>query len=65
MFENLSQQFNVLFDPSTALGAFLISLAASIVASFLLGFFSSKIVFKQKAKNVEGDMMQGNKVTKR
>ena len=34
---NLVQQFQNLFDPSTALGAFLISLLAGVVCSFLLG----------------------------
>ena len=35
--KNLVQQFQNLFDPSTALGAFLISLLAGVVCSFLLG----------------------------
>lgn len=34
---NLVQQFQNLLDPSTALGAFLISLLAGVVCSFLLG----------------------------
>ncbi|MGN0395204.1 MAG: hypothetical protein ACI4EF_07565 [Coprococcus sp.] len=34
---NLLQQFKNLFDPSTALGAFLISFVAGIVSSFFVG----------------------------
>ena len=44
---NLAQQFQNLFDPSTALGAFLISFASGIVVSFLGGFFGG---FKYQKK---------------
>lgn len=48
---NLVQQFQNLVDPSTTLGAFLISLIASIVVSFLFGMkFQRKI---DKKNNIE------------
>ena len=43
----LVEQFQNLLDPSTALGAFLISLLAGIVPSFLLGMkFQKKLIRK-------------------
>lgn len=60
--DNLFQQFSNLIDPSTALGAFLIS----ILASFLSGFFTSKKITNiQKSKTVIGDMNQNSKIYKR
>lgn len=55
------EQFKILIDPSGALGAFLISLSASIIVSF---FFGRATVY-QKAKNVGGDMIQNSNVSKR
>lgn len=46
---NLVQQFQNLFDPSTALGAFLISLLAGVVCSFLIG---RKYIKKIDKKNI-------------
>ncbi len=50
---NLVQQFQNLLDPSTALGAFLISLLAGVVCSFCLvenikKKLTRKILLKQK-----------------
>lgn len=56
------QQFSNLIDPSTALGAFVIS----ILASFVGGFFTGKKVTNiQKAKIVIGDMNQNSTTLKR
>lgn len=58
---NIIDQFTVIVDPSTTLGAFIIS----IVASLLVGFFTGKKVTNiQKGKSVEGDMIQNSKVKK-
>jgi ABC-type antimicrobial peptide transport system permease subunit len=62
--ENIGQQFKNLIDPSTALGAFLIS----IFASFVGGFFTSNKMKKkniQKARDVDGDMIQDSTVDRR
>ncbi len=54
---NIIDQFALLFDPSSALGAFLISVAASLV----VGFFTGKAVSNiQIGKNVRGDMNQNS-----
>lgn len=37
MFDNLLNQFTVLFNPSTCLGAFLISFISGILVSFFCG----------------------------
>lgn len=50
---NLVQQFQNLLDPSTVLGAFLISLIASIVCSFLLGKKYQKEIDKQNRITAE------------
>ncbi len=42
-------QFQSLLDPSTTLGAFLISMVASIAVSFFFGFLTGKTY---KKKNV-------------
>lgn len=53
LYMNLVQQFQNLLDPSTALGAFLISLIASIVCSFLLGKKYQKEIDKQNRITAE------------
>lgn len=53
LYMNLVQQFQNLLDPSTALGAFLISLIASIVCSFLLGRKYQKEIDKQNRITAE------------
>lgn len=45
---NLFNQFSILFDPSQALGAFLISFFAGIVSSFFVGMFTEKQLTKHK-----------------
>lgn len=51
---SIFESFSKLVDPSTTLGAFIISIAAT----FLGGFFTGKKVGHiQKAKHVGGDMM--------
>lgn len=50
---NLVQQFQNLLDPSTALGAFLISLIAGIVCSFLLGMKFQKEIDKKNSIEAE------------
>jgi hypothetical protein len=60
--DNLFQQFGNLIDPSTTLGAFVIS----IFASFIGGFFTGKKVKNiQKSHEVHGDMYQNPKIYKR
>jgi len=54
---NIIDQFTILFDPSTALGAFLISIAASLVVGFWGGKTFSNI---QIGKNVHGNMNQNS-----
>ena len=62
LFVNLVEQFQNLFDPSTALGAFLISLASGIVVSFLGGFFSGRSQKIDKENSIEvqkaGEILQ-------
>jgi len=54
-------QFNAIIDPSTTLGAFIIS----VVASLVVGFFTGKGVSNiQKGKNVMGDMNQNSTIKK-
>lgn len=57
---NLVQQFQNLLDPSTALGAFLISLIAGIVCSFLLGMKFQKEIDKKNSIEAEkvGSILQ-------
>lgn len=45
---DLFNQFSILFDPSQALGAFLISFFAGIVSSFFIGIFTGKKLIKRK-----------------
>lgn len=58
----LIEQFKNLFDPSTALGAFLISFAAGIAGSFFGGYKLGKYVKKNNcidiSDSVEGDITQ-------
>lgn len=49
----LVEQFQNLLDPSTALGAFLISLLAGIVTSFLLGMKFQKKIDKKNSIEAE------------
>lgn len=51
---NIVEQFNSIIDPSTTLGAFLISPIASVVVGFFTGM---KITNIQRGKNVKGDMI--------
>lgn len=39
---NILQQFQNIVDPSTTLGAFLISLVAGVIGSLIVGFFSGR-----------------------
>lgn len=58
---NIIDQFAIIVDPSTTLGAFIISIAASLV----VGFFTGKqVTNSQKGKNVKGDMIQNSNVRK-
>ncbi len=57
---NIFNQFLNLIDPSTSLGAFLISLLATFVGGFLFGKASNT----QSGKHVGGDMIQSSKVRK-
>lgn len=50
---NLVQQFQNLIDPSTALGAFLISLLAGVVCSFLFGRKYQKEIDKKNSIEAE------------
>ena len=45
---DLLKKFSILFDPSQALGAFLISFFAGIVSSFFIGMFTEKKISKRK-----------------
>lgn len=58
---DIIEQFMNLIDPSTSLGAFLISLGATFIGGFFVGRASNT----QKGKNVSGDMIQDSKVWKR
>ena len=56
--------FNALIDPSTTLGAFVISVVASLVVGFLSGktygkYINKNIINIQKNKKVEGDANVG------
>lgn len=57
---DLLQQFKNLFDPSTALGAFLISFIAGIASSFCAGRKYQIHIEKKNSVNVEnaGEIMQ-------
>ena len=65
--KNLVQQFQNLFDPSTALGTFLISLLAGVVCSFLLGRKYQKeidkknIIEAKKANSIIQDVRKTGK----
>lgn len=60
--ETLIKQFENLFDPGTALGAFLISLLAGMVGSFFGGYKVGKFVKKRNvidvSASIEGDITQ-------
>lgn len=60
--EGLMNQFKLLIDPSSALGAFLISSAASIFVGFIAG---KKYENYQYARNVNGDVIQNSTVNKK
>lgn len=58
---NIIDQFIAIVDPSTTLGAFIISIAASLVVGFFTG---KKVTNIQKGKNIKGDMIQNSRVKK-
>lgn len=59
---NIIDQFISIMDPSTTLGAFIIS----VVASLVVGFFTGKKVTNiQKGRNIKGDMIQNSRVNER
>lgn len=59
---NIFQQFQMIMDPSTTLGAFTISVAASMFVGFLTGFKCKKIINKNntivadKTNNISQDI---------
>lgn len=57
---DIVQQFQNLFDPSTALGAFLISFIAGIVSSFFVGRKYQKEIDKKNYVDVQkaGEIIQ-------
>ena len=60
--------FQALIDPSTTLGAFLISLVAGIFGGAILGFITGKNYQKRKTNKVKADTIesavyQGNATT--
>lgn len=57
---DIVQQFQNLFDPSTALGAFLISFIAGIVSSFFVGRKYQKEIDKKNYVKVDkaGEIIQ-------
>lgn len=57
---DIIQQFQNLFDPSTALGAFLISFIAGIVSSFFVGRKFQKEIDKKNYVEVQkaGEIIQ-------
>ena len=57
---DIVQQFQILFDPSTALGAFLISFIAGIVSSFFVGRKFQKEIDKKNYVEVHkvGEIIQ-------
>ena len=57
---DIIQQFQNLFDPSTALGAFLISFIAGIVSSFFVGRKYQKEIDKKNYVEVQkaGEIIQ-------
>ena len=57
---DIVQQFQNLFDPSTALGAFLISFIAGIVSSFFVGRKYQKEIVKKNYVDVHtaGEIIQ-------
>lgn len=58
---DIIEQFQILLDPATTSGAFIISLAAT----FIGGFFVGRSSVNQKGKNVGGDMNQNSTIVKR
>lgn len=61
----LIEQFKVLLDPSTALGAFLISMGSGAIISFIFGFSKGKNYEKKnilKLNNNYGEVNQDVKV---
>ena len=58
--------FSALIDPSTTLGAFLISLVAGIFGGLFIGFitgsnYQKRKINKIRAKRINGDIYQGNR----
>lgn len=60
--ETIIEQFKNILDPSNALGAFLISVIASLIVGFFTGKNANNI---QKAFFVKGDMIQDSHVYKK
>lgn len=58
---NILDQFIAIMNPSTTLGAFIISIISSLVVGFFTG---KKVTNTQKGKNVRGDMIQNSRVQK-
>lgn len=59
--------FMALLDPSTSLGAFIISLAAGILGGLIVGFITGSKYQKNrinriKTDSIEGDVYQGNRM---
>lgn len=59
---SIFEQFQNIVNPSTTLGAFLISIAASIVASVLIGFFTGRHYQKKidKKNSIEANTAMGS-----
>lgn len=55
---SLAEQFENLIDPSTALGAFLISLVAGLVCSFITGWQACK--YKNRKNDIEANDVGGS-----
>lgn len=59
---SIFEQFHSIVNPSTTLGAFLISIAASIVASGLIGFFTGRQYQKmiEKKNSIKANAVMGS-----
>lgn len=59
---SIYEQFQSIVNPSTTLGAFLISIVASIVASVLIGFFTGRQYQKmiEKKNSIETNAVMGS-----
>jgi len=65
---NIFQQFQMIMDPSTTLGAFIISVVAGLLVGFITGFKCKKIVNKEntivadKTKNISQDITNSEEI---